>query len=365
MLIRSLLAAAVSLALVGQAQAVDQTASIEQNGNNNTAEVTQLGGTYLWTELAQNGDSNEATVTQAGTNVSVEATQQGVANQLTATQEGFGTWVRSHQEGEGNLQSIVQRSEGGVTAYVYQYGVDNEAYVVQNDGDYNDGRINQHGQQNVLRLEQTYILNSLDATQEGTRNLANVRQTGHVTAQINQTGLANDVDLQQGAYSRANAVISQTGEYNEASVSQSERSYDSSSDLYLTQTGASNKADVYTGTAEGLLDFTQIGTGNELIARQGVRNGSVTGISRGDYNEVFFVQTGDGNTLDLAQSGADNVIEAFQMKDGASGDVGIIDQTGTGNYARLTQGIDSLGSGMDTAAIMQNGMNNSATVTQR
>lgn len=365
MFIRTLLAATVSLVLAGQAQAADQSATTEQNGNDNIADITQSGGSYVWTELTQNGDSNEATVIQTGINVSVEATQQGVANQLMTTQEGFGTWVRSNQEGEGNLQSISQRSEGGATASVDQYGLDNEVYVFQTEGDYNDGRITQMGQENLVTLTQTYILNSLDATQDGIGNQASIQQTGHVTAQINQAGLDNSVELLQGAYSAADAVISQTGEYNEASVSQSDGSYDSSSDLYLSQNGIRNRADVRVAVAGGSFDFTQTGTGNELNARQGGSNGSITGVSIGDDNSVDIAQMGNANSLDLAQNGSDNIIEASQMSDGASGDVGIIDQTGTGNYASLAQEAGGIGSGSDTATIMQSGMNNSATVTQR
>ncbi len=114
----------------------------------------------------------------------------------------------------------------------------------------------------------------------------------------------------------------------------------------------------------GSITFTQSGTDNQLYIDQAGRFSSVTGVSTGERNRVDIQQDGDGSSLDIVQNGADNIIEVAQNGP-PYGDVGILDQTGTANHASLTQGVYGSSFSVDTATITQNGMSNSATVTQR
>lgn len=95
---------------------------------------------------------------------------------------------------------------------------------------------------------------------------------------------------------------------------------------------------------------------------------SVTGYSLGENNSVDIVQNGDDSSLDIVQNGADNIIEASQSGGvfyNSTYDSGVISQTGTANFASLNQHSPDGDLGANSAIIMQNGIGNSATVTQR
>jgi hypothetical protein len=368
---RTLFAAATSLAFISQLHAMGLETVTEQSGSNNSAQIEQLGGTYVWTHLVQTGDLNETEVSQLGLNVRMEAIQHGTANVLSTDQEGFGNWIVSRQEGDRNSQRVDQRSDGGAEAYITQVGVNHSLSITQ-EGDYHNVTADQAGQDNTLQLVQTFMLSGLTATQNGTGNRADVSQGGMVGAQIEQDGQGNTLDFSQGAFAHADATIRQIGQSNGATVRQYDGGYFGGSTLELTQDGVNNRADLDITVAQGSFEYLQTGTGNDLRVNQTgspiygqpteKRGGRISGHSTGNYNTVDIVQGGDGNSLDLAQAGDGNVIVAIQASVESDGDSGLIRQVGNSNYVALDQSV--IGSG-GTANVLQNGTTNSAIILQR
>ena len=364
---RSFLAAAVSLVLIGQAQAADSTASVNQTGTKNNAELAQSAGTSNASTIGQNGNLNVATSFQEGSSLSLTADQAGTSNDMTVLQDGQGAEALVSQAGANNTTRVLQHSQEGHHIEVGQVGTDNVALVTQLDGRYSYGKIYQEGQANVVDLVQSWENSGLNADQYGDSNVLRANQGGgFVSADTYQSGTANIIDLRQSASGGqgASTRISQTGADNQATVYQSGGGRYWGGYTNLTQEGHRNLAKIDDNSAMGSITFTQSGADNQLNVDQAGRSNSITGVSTGERNQVNIQQDGDGSSLEIAQSGADNIIEVAQ--NGAPyGNAGIIDQTGTANNASLTQGVYSSSFSVDTATITQNGMSNSATVTQR
>ncbi|WP_404441286.1 hypothetical protein [Stutzerimonas chloritidismutans] len=347
MFIRSFLAIAVSLVAIGQAQAADS---------------------YITTE--QFGTANTLTASQAGDSLGIAVSQGGSDNEISIDQSGQGSTIRSNQQGEGNYQRVYQYNSyeeysGNHSATIDQVGGYNTAVVLQGDDAWHAASITQDGERNTLTLEQSVRVNNFLGSQSGTGNQAAVIQEGGASAEISQTGTNNTLNLHQTAWPfGAGTSITQTGDANVADVRQTDAGRYSGGDVNLTQSGAANEAEIDATGAWSVLDFAQSGTGNQLTVDQSGRNTSITGTSNGDNNRVDIDQTGDVNVLELAQDGSDNVIEARQGGWWGEGDIGTISQIGTANFASLTQNLTTQGSPTNVATILQNGMNNSATVVQ-
>ena len=346
MFTRSLLAAALSILLAGHAHA-DNLAAIEQYGNGNTLDATQ-----------------------SGTALSLTTSQIGSNNEIRSDQIGQDSDARLTQEGEGNYQRVYQFNtydeySGHHSAAIDQLGTFNTAVVLQLDDAANSASIVQDGSRHRIDVQQSVRVNNFSGYQGGTDNQALVIQEGGSRAETSQSGTDNRLTLQQTAWPfGAATVITQTGEANTADVRQTAGGRYPGGQIELTQDGQNNGANVVATGAWSMLDFTQAGAGNQLTVTQSGRNTRITGTSMGDYNEADINQTGDNNVLDLAQNGSDNLIEATQGGWWGQGDIGTVSQTGTANFASLTQNVNVEGAATNVASILQNGSNNSATVIQ-
>jgi hypothetical protein len=366
---RSFLAAAISLALIAQAHAAG-TASSEQIGNDNLIEIIQESGQDVSAVALQDGDSNQAFLDQRGTELAIQTSQQGTDNRVEVEQDGWDSRAEVSQAGESNVASVFQQpfDNGQLNAFIDQNGQGNESIVLQRDASISWTETSQTGQDNVARIEQHERMNSIAVTQIGERNITNASQDYGSGAEILQTGNDNAVALNQSSSSYISTRIEQSGSFNEADVTQWAGGRFPGGYVDLYQQGEGNQAQVRSGDAWADVKFDQVGDANLLEVAQSTINGNVTGYSKGDFNVVDITQDGADTYVDIAQEGSDNMILVSQTGGiyyYVTDDTGTISQTGTANFASLTQ--DHVGDdlGTNTASIMQNGVGNSATVTQR
>ena len=297
---KTLIVVVLSVALAGLAFA-GNTATANQNGQNNVATITQTG-------------NNSATVNQTGSNHIAEVTQDG-SNTATVDQVKTdytyytsATNAKVTQKGTNNIADVDQfkGAYGGNAnfskAIVDQDGADNLATIKQNVNDHADAAITQKGNSNEALIEQ--ISNTSWATihQEGTDNYGK-----QYLWTVNSY-----------------ADIKQIGDRNEA-----------------TQTTLTPPVKLSKFYAE------QIGDDNK--ATQTIK-GSAWGYANGNNQELLY-QTGDFNVGTQVHEGVGGV--------GADFNLSTITQTGDLNTATTTQLGDH-----HTATVTQIGNSNNATVFQ-
>lgn len=344
---RSLLATAVALVLIGQAQAADNQAITEQIGNLNRIEASQN-----------------------GSNLDLSVYQEGAENVVSTAQIGVGSTARLSQQGEGNYQRVYQYNgqdeySGNHRAVVDQIGANNTAVVLQYDVANHSAEVLQEGDYNITTLRQSERVNSYVGQQSGTGNYTRVSQEGGADAKSTQSGTNNTLYLHQRAWPYgASTKVSQTGASNFADIYQTDGGRYPGGSLELTQDGLDNTANIVATGGWSVFEFTQTGSANRLTAEQSGRNTSFSGSSTGTGNQVDINQSGDFNSLAVAQSGNDNMIVANQGGWWGEGDIGVISQTGSANSASLTQNLTQEGAATSMANIMQNGTGNAATVVQ-
>ena len=213
------------------------------------------------------------------------------------------------------------------------------------------------------------------------------------TANVNQSGPANQADIGQGDNLGATAIIEQTGNSDLAIINQSrnttsggqntvgritqggaeggqsnanitqidnfgsrsiiEQTNDSFADIdQIDQTGSLARI-TQTGNNEAGIRQTFPGTNNRAVVEQdggfhdafveqkGGENNSLRVSQTGSFNtvqgigELYFVQDGSNNSANFTQGGSENVASASQF--GAAGNTLNVNQTSTGNSATVTQ----------------------------
>lgn len=341
------LAAALLLVASGNLMANEHVAEIEQRGINNTAEQIQS-GVQQRSFVLQDGNDNSALTDQSGTS-------------------GEGSQASIEQIGKLNSATIYQvhsSQPGLASAAIYQAGSSNSAHVEQREslGEVSaTATVRQEGFGNQLDATQTWVGNELNVLSIGQDNTVVIDQSGFSTANVEQSGIANRVQLEQVSFGIGGgfAVVEQDGTANQADVYQSSGRYPAG-DVFLQQVGTANLAQISAGDGYSTLDYTQRGTGNELYASFGGQGSSINGYSEGNYNLVEISQVGDDNSLDIAQVGSDNQIDAYQ---GFHAHDALISQTGDGNQVVLWQ--ESLSLGSHSASIVQTGNGNIASVVQQ
>lgn len=153
----------------------DQFIALEQDGNDNIADLTQADDGAHIAELSQDGDDNSATITQSGS-------AQNVAV-LTQT-------------GTNNSTVLFQNNSGlvGSAAEIVQNGSDNGIVLTQ-DGDDNQARLTQDGTNNTMIATQLNGGNRLEWMQQGSSLSGTVvEQTGNQQMFIMQSGVGNVVN---------------------------------------------------------------------------------------------------------------------------------------------------------------------------
>ncbi|MGP5310284.1 hypothetical protein [Vreelandella alkaliphila] len=286
------LAAAMSLAVSGATFATDLTdlsdsitdtralsptaglvtIDTEQDGNSNTATVTQAAGsTNTESRVYQNSDGSDAFVDQSGNNLYSDVDQQ-ISDDGLADVDQTGANHRSRIEQNGSADSSATVSQqggflGGNAAYIRQANVggagsDNSATISQ-VGSGNDSGIRQQSSNNIASSLQVGGANeSLIVQRAGSG-------TGH-NADVQQYVLGNTSQIQQGpggTSSNHEADVLQVGFFNDSFIEQ-------------------------TGTANFTADVTQLGTLNESTVLQygAASTGTATVLQNGFGNQAFSYQ---------------------------------------------------------------------------
>ncbi len=337
----------ISTALVAQ----NNTATVNQNGNDNEgnvaqtgnlnyAEVSQFDGDENISDVNQNGSSNEAYIAQGMTTnyfgspvYSPTTPMSGSRNKADVDQNGSGNFVSNIvQVGDDNDATVDQNGEGN-NVYVYQgwaFGFWGETPITSALSSYNS---------------------TVSITQLNDDNYSAVWQYGGVNNEviIDQEGYSNKTQIAQG-------FIYEDGAYDFTfPVYNTENNYAS-----VTQMGNGNVGKLFQLGNDNQFTLTQNGNGNTVGYDAGVsglvpvRNAYFT--QDGDFN-TFTGEQNDGATLDIEsyQFGDGNAIDLLQGED----DVALIQQNGDLNTANVYQyGVDN------DASVIQNGNSNIANVSQ-
>jgi hypothetical protein len=256
------------------AYAQDNNANVDQEGNYQTATVTQT------------GSSNDADVNQLTTNSGVQTAEV-------------------IQDGEGNSATVIQTQSGSGnttpnTAFIEQIGENNMALQIENAPSYNSGQSIsgfQDGHDHILiqTIASGYTA-SLDAHQEGNGNL--ITQTimggGHNHGEVFQHGHENEVIQHLGGsnngYSSGVMLVEQHGRSNYAAQYYEGLGLGHYNNSELYQHGKNNNA-------------WQTGNGRDLSS---VLN------QHGQNNWSTQELTGEGHTSTVNQDGMTNVSTVIQ-----------------------------------------------------
>jgi hypothetical protein len=323
------------------------TATIDQNGNNNMA-----GANYLEYSLRQTGDNNAIDIYQEGAGNGIGVNNQ-IAGFVTGGVAGFnglsaGTKARALAALGGTYPAL---GASGTPDYrgVQQIGDHNALTVDQFDGTtYNDGNsigaVRQQGSATA-----TALTNSLTITQGNASQLGSTAFGYHYMGDVNQNNTgsgtsaadANVAAITQlnGGYSLGNKVIivTQSGIQHGLTVTQ-----DGENNLIVKteQTGTDSDATLtQTGNRNLITIVDQDGTGNTAnLSFDGSDNGA--GVLTGEADiagltDSAVYQSGTGNQIDLSVIGSSNQFGFFQ--DGISNEVGLLTVNGDFNEVGIYQ----------------------------
>ena len=320
----------------GMTFAQNNQATSAQNGNNNEAEVLQTGMENTAT-TSQEGDRNDAGIQQGnfgGGNVqsnyaigSIDQTGDDNTAQVNQRQGwAGGSAVSIHSvEQVGNFNvGLLTTYNGGNFGSVEQIGDDNYANGSQANGPNHDLTIYQQGNENEANVWQG----------SGSNNTAVIMQGGDIGGDINNN---NGV-----------ARIDQRGSDNDATIQQRQgwNSGTLFSDHSIDQLGDNNQAvfTTFNGGNTGTID--QIGDDNWASGRQSVGSGNNIDIAQdglGNWAKVeqinstsstaLITQIGDENIADVDQTGTSNsVLIELGVYGGAERSVAEFVQNGENNY---------------------------------
>jgi hypothetical protein len=286
---------------------------IEQQGNDNESFVLQddyYSGS--WARLLQTGDNNNANLTQKATLGYAPITQTGDNNKASINQFGYQTVAAILQTGNYNTSQQDQLGPLGNKAYSTQIGNNNYALIFQ-----------------------PYIYCTAFQVQEGNDNYAEIKQydyaaysSGDNNLQI-QTGNGNKAMAHSyGGFNAATQI--QTGDNNWTYIKEAGAFIT----FYVEQTGNGNAA------------FEQ--TVGDIFSK----HKDISIIQNGDDNQGYISVEGEYNAAKIYQEGNGNIAGTSQS------DFGIY-QDGINNYAEINQYGDN-----NEAAISQVGNNLTAVVNQ-
>ena len=197
--------------------------NIRQTGNSNAASITGKQDADVSLSITQKGNLNKATLVH-DTKTSNYGNGHGIYSASIA-QEGNNNTANLHSSGSFNNTSIYQKGDGNQaeielygqlnTAYINQTGnyntgkievgganesklsQSNQAFINQT-GNYNSGTIDASGVGNQIGLSQNGSYNESSITDTGNSNTINVTQTGtYNSAPVNVTGNGNKIDVTQ------------------------------------------------------------------------------------------------------------------------------------------------------------------------
>ena len=360
------LAASILLALTATQAAAERLAvvtSIQQNGSNNSSELTQSNGDSLRFLSVQDGSENRSVITQTGGLGNEGGVQQiGSRNVFSGSQEGgINVSAFAKQEGDDNTSKIIQfranEGEGYTTARTKQYSSGNWARVEQDRGE----QLSIHSEQGWDNRFKGYQMWGSDhqmvSYQTRSWNTASLEQLQGVGSYTHsqQDGERNSVEVLQDQDLGGSRVVSQQSDDNKARIDQHNPD---KNDVLNLQLGDYNKAilEQWQGNSN-TIENRQFGDSNEIVIEQRGQSNSIDTNQSGGLNRGFVNQNGDSSNVKINQSGEFNESNILQ---------GINDATGGGgfNFASITQhGIGLVGA-PNKATIKQFGSNYIATIMQ-
>ena len=381
---------ALTLSMAG-AFADTNEAYLDQGGMNNTAQITQNGGSNNEAgagaqELKQVGDRNSLQILQSGsanqiglsTNLDVSTnglsqstsgTTSSTKNGMSITQSsdnnviGSAVQVAGTANSSGNRLTITQGGGGGNTVgSVYQRrssSVTNLATIMQNGLNNTLARVSQDA-----RTGGSYNPNEIMVTMDGSENGGAAALSGAAaTSGARSSTLIQGTDLS----TRGNKItLNVSGTENEFGVTQ--LGTDNTVGT-LTLGGSSNEVGVYQdGLSNSLTLGTIDGIGNNIGLAQSGNSNSATLTVDGDYNgggsafgsgvagslatsealtAGLMEQTGDNNSITLDVIGSFNVFATRQnstgggnsivgLQDGSYNQVAVL-QNGSGSLVNFSQ----------------------------
>ena len=402
------LATVFAIGLSGPALTFADTATIEQYGPGNTAQIDQLSNVTASATIRQDStgysEGNDSKVRQennAGT-VDARSEQTGVKNVNMVTQlnhaPGVTASVSSQQSGTQNTTSVLQQENiGNVSVSYSQKGNGNAAAFSQinsRDNAYASG--SQYGDNNRSTIQQSgngfaYTL-ALQGDESNFKyaigNAALITQTFNQTAWAftRQLGTLNDISITQQSNADATASVNQGADFgpetssNRAVILQNQNI---GSSAFVFQGG--------TGNIAGILQEQNSNTSEEI--RQGESSWILSSANNAQIMQTYnlntramVTQNGEANQARVTQSNnADNTIAEvvqggryFDRDSGQSVELGSgsqnqasIDQHNSYNVdARITQegslnraAVLQVGSDL-IARIAQSGSSNQAAIDQ-
>jgi len=306
----------------------------------NIADVTQTGGeSDLTVELfqsntgagfASDGDTaNDATILQTGRGNSIVSSQVNDDNLLNLTQSGEYNDIQTEQTDDVGFTSndiVATQSGDNNDLYVRQLNAPSEANITQ-DGSFGEINIEQIASgANVV----DGFTNTLSVGQSGTGNIINVlQQDDNNNADIDQDGLDNKINLEQtdNTDNGSNfATLTQTAAVSNSSIHVVQD--DAENTAAVNQTAGDNLTVSIQQSGDAVTNFgfgdanaatvTQEGTDNTIEISQEASN--VPGLNFAPVNTILFDQSGvnnltqisqvgEGNTVDAAQTGTDNILQ--------------------------------------------------------
>ncbi len=335
---------------VQQIDASVSRVAVEQLGNRNAIQATQVGG-YADSQLIQRGDDNridlwQTTTVYYGTAVIAQDGERNTAE----LRQGPMSDTRLQQVGADNRIIVDQQRYDDFFVTIEQVGQSNMHHVTQLGG-YDTLNSQVVGERNQVELVQDGWNQSARLDQSGNDNRIVATQRsdffGGTILDVAQTGSDNTVDIEQG--SNAHARLSQTGNANEMRVRQT-----LNNDLNFSQTGTSNVLAVDQGGSENRVTGASSGNGNSVDVRQASNHNELQLSQNGDGNLVTIGQLG-WSEIDVAQTGNDNeahIRHASRFNELA------LEQVGEANLASVAQG-----GGVTDVRLLQHGTANQADIT--
>jgi len=274
------------------------TAAITQTGNGNEALIEQVAEEANIAAIVQTGNYNYAEAIGGDVSYYIDITQYGVGNEATALGGAYTSSVyilqgdpSTDSPSDYNFAYIDQFGCGDCSSRIVQLGMGGNAAFISAGGEDSYAHIMQDGADNYASILQSFFTGAT-VIQNGLENYANIEQSGYSSASIEQTGELHQADIQQGI-----------GQINIAEI--------------ITQGGSNNRVDI-----------VQDGDGHLADVRQYDVLDSQVFIEQFSEQQIAWVEQGDG----------------------------------IGNHATVSQGFN--GSIANTATVVQYGSYNTATIVQ-
>lgn len=272
-------------------------ADVDQSGNTNQADVHQHASSgHTFTLIRVIGDDNTTNVEQ-GANSTSSQEQTGNYNTADVAQGGSGSQLSEAQQtqsGHHNRAAIDQDwAPKGHAARQEQSGSHNESYITQRQGyntARNDALVHQLGNDNYAEVEQTF---------------------GGVQSATGPEDMINKVVLEQMDDDNR-AWIRQVGDKNQVNLHQRDNSYADIDQQGLNNVIQGVNGDPFARQYDGsIMTAGQLGNGNVLNAYQD-SGSSATIMSQGNQNQVILYQTGAAHSINVSQTGNDQLTEIIQ-----------------------------------------------------